>query len=217
MNDDGFAELHCHSNFSFLDGASPVEELVERALELGLTALALTDHQGLYGAVRFASAAHEAGLRPIVGIEIELRDAAVQDPDGVVLPRRRQSRGHSRGRRRSNEPDQRAGEGRPLRPSVPRTLLPGHHEPRREDLRGVRAREQGPHLVLLAGDMNGYRSLCRLTSAAQLAGAKGVPRFSHELLARHTAGVVALSGCRQGEIGRRLAAGDREGAAQAAR
>ena len=45
-----YAELHCHSDFSFLDGASPADDLVERATELGLSALAVTDHQGLYGA-----------------------------------------------------------------------------------------------------------------------------------------------------------------------
>src|SRR5207245_11044241 len=57
-----YAELHCHSHFSFLDGASSADELVERAVELGLSGLAITDHQGLYGAVRFISAAQEAGL-----------------------------------------------------------------------------------------------------------------------------------------------------------
>src|ERR687890_125221 len=52
-----YAELHCHTNFSFLDGASTPDELVERAVELGLSGLAITDHQGLYGVVRFAAAA----------------------------------------------------------------------------------------------------------------------------------------------------------------
>ena len=59
-----YAELHCHSNFSFLDGASAPDELVERAAELGCPALAATDHQGLYGAVRFATAAEAAGIHP---------------------------------------------------------------------------------------------------------------------------------------------------------
>ncbi len=54
-----YAELHCHSNFSFLDGASHPEELAEEAARLGLTALALTDHDGFYGVVRFAEAAKE--------------------------------------------------------------------------------------------------------------------------------------------------------------
>src|SRR6478735_7270026 len=67
-----YAELHAHTNFSFLDGASAPDELVERAVELGLTGLAATDHNGLYGAVRFTTAAHDAGLHPIIGAEIEL-------------------------------------------------------------------------------------------------------------------------------------------------
>ena len=58
-----YAELHCHSNFSFLDGASHPEELVEQAARLGLDALALTDHDGMYGVVRFAEAAAELGVR----------------------------------------------------------------------------------------------------------------------------------------------------------
>ena len=87
-----YAELHCHTNFSFLDGASPPDDLAERAAELGLTGLAITDHDGLYGAVRFVSAAEAAGIHPIVGVEIELLDAAVPDPAGIVVPSRRPSR-----------------------------------------------------------------------------------------------------------------------------
>jgi DNA polymerase III alpha subunit len=87
-----FAELHCHSNFSFLDGASAVDDLAEQAVALGYGALALTDHHGLYGAVRFSSAAQAAGLRPIIGIEIELLDALAPDPAGVVVPHRRRRR-----------------------------------------------------------------------------------------------------------------------------
>ncbi len=56
-----YAELHCHSNFSFLDGASHPEELAEEAVRLGLEALALTDHDGFYGVVRFAEAARPTG------------------------------------------------------------------------------------------------------------------------------------------------------------
>jgi error-prone DNA polymerase len=72
----GYAELHCHSYFSFLDGASSPEELVARASELGLPALALTDHDGLYGAMRFQRAALAAGIKPIFGAEVTLRDGA---------------------------------------------------------------------------------------------------------------------------------------------
>jgi len=191
-----FAELHCHTDFSFLDGASPADDLVERAVELGLSGLAATDHQGLYGAVRFSAAAREAGLHAIVGLEMELVDAAAPDPGGIVVPARRQSR-------------------RTLQPPLSRQRPPGHRAPRREDLRGVRPRELGPHLTLLAQDQAGYANLCRLTSAAHLAGSKGVPRFSHQLLAEHRAGLIVLTGCRHGELARRLLVGDRKGAAAA--
>ncbi len=67
-----YAELHCHSNFSFLDGASHPDDLVSRARELGLPALALTDHDGLYGLVKFRNAAQELGLAAITGAEMTL-------------------------------------------------------------------------------------------------------------------------------------------------
>src|SRR3954464_12873150 len=67
-----YAELHCHSNFSFLDGASHPEELAEEAARLGLEALAITDHDGFYGIVRFAEAARAVGLPTIFGAELTL-------------------------------------------------------------------------------------------------------------------------------------------------
>ncbi len=84
-----YAELHCHSAFSFLDGASQPEDLVEEAVRLGLSALALTDHDGLYGIVRFAEAAREVGLRTVFGAEISLgalgARAGETDPGGEHL------------------------------------------------------------------------------------------------------------------------------------
>jgi error-prone DNA polymerase len=67
-----YAELHAHSAYSFLDGASTPEELVEEAARLDLRALALTDHNGLYGAVRFAEAAAELDIRTVFGSELSL-------------------------------------------------------------------------------------------------------------------------------------------------
>ena len=68
----GYVELHCHSAYSFLDGASQPEELAARAAELGYPALALTDHDGVYGSLEFAHAAKFAGVRPITGAEVTL-------------------------------------------------------------------------------------------------------------------------------------------------
>ncbi|NJC69762.1 error-prone DNA polymerase [Planosporangium thailandense] len=67
-----YAELHCHTNFSFLDGASHPEELVEQAARLGLEAVAITDHDGFYGVVRFAEAARALDLKTIFGAELSL-------------------------------------------------------------------------------------------------------------------------------------------------
>ena len=74
-----YAELHCHSNFSFLDGASHPEELAEEAHRLGLTALAVTDHNGLYGVVRFAEAARAVGLPTVFGSEITVSHRLVRN------------------------------------------------------------------------------------------------------------------------------------------
>src|SRR2546421_9214209 len=67
-----YAELHCHTNFSFLDGASQPEELAEEAHRLGLTGLAVTDHDGFYGVVRFFGVAPELGLPTLFGAELFL-------------------------------------------------------------------------------------------------------------------------------------------------
>src|SRR3954453_19455772 len=71
-----YVELHAHSAYSFLDGASLPEELAARAAELGYEALALTDHDGVYGSLEFAHAAKHFGVRPITGAEITLADDA---------------------------------------------------------------------------------------------------------------------------------------------
>src|SRR5436190_11511253 len=71
-----YVELRCRSAFSFLDGASLPEELVDMAAAHGYDTLALADPNGLYGAPRFFSAARKAGVRPIVGAEVPLADAA---------------------------------------------------------------------------------------------------------------------------------------------
>ena len=73
---DGYVELHAHSAFSFLDGASHPIELVAAAAEQGHAAMALTDHDGLHGAMEFAQAAKHRGVRPITGAEVTLDDGS---------------------------------------------------------------------------------------------------------------------------------------------
>ena len=86
-----YVELHCHSAFSFLDGASLPDELAAAALELGYDALALTDHNSVSGSMEFAVSARALGLRPIHGAEIDLDDGRhltllVEDTTGLVEP-----------------------------------------------------------------------------------------------------------------------------------
>jgi error-prone DNA polymerase len=84
-----YAELHAHSSYSFLDGASSPEDLVEEAERLGLHALALTDHDGFYGIVRFAEAADAFALRTVFGAELSLELSRPQkgepEPEGAHL------------------------------------------------------------------------------------------------------------------------------------
>jgi error-prone DNA polymerase len=84
-----YVELHCHSAYSFLDGASLPEELALQAAELGYPALAITDHDGLYGSLEFAHAARAIGLRALTGAELTLLDGShvtllVETPRGYA-------------------------------------------------------------------------------------------------------------------------------------
>jgi error-prone DNA polymerase len=114
-----YAELHCHSNFSFLDGASHPEELAEEAARLGLDALALTDHDGMYGVVRFAEAAAAVGLPTVFGAELSLGLTAPQngaaDPEGThIVVLARDTEGYARLCRTISEAQLAGGEkGRP--------------------------------------------------------------------------------------------------------
>ena len=82
-----YAELHCHSNFSFLDGVNDPEELIEEAVRLGLDALAITDHDGFYAASRFAEAAAAYDLRTIYGAELSLDLTVPQNGVAAVADR----------------------------------------------------------------------------------------------------------------------------------
>ncbi|MGQ0609337.1 MAG: DNA polymerase III subunit alpha [Chloroflexota bacterium] len=200
MHDD-YCELHSHTNFSFLDGASHPEELIARAAQLGLLALAITDHAGLYAAVRSwkaaqeteTDAAREAGLspvRPIIGLEITIP----RTDDELRLARR--------GRKLNG----------PLRGATASRGWPGEHHA---------GPIPGDHLVLLARDVDGYAALSRLASRGHLAGEKQFPVFERSLveaaLDEARGHLFGLSGCRNGEVPRRLLAGDRRSASVVAR
>jgi DNA polymerase-3 subunit alpha len=76
-----FVHLHVHSEYSLLDGLSRIPVLVQRAKDLGMPAIALTDHGAMFGVIDFYNAATEAGIKPIVGIETYLAPRRMTDRD----------------------------------------------------------------------------------------------------------------------------------------
>jgi error-prone DNA polymerase len=182
-----FTHLHVHSNFSFLDGATPPERLLEHAVKLGMPTLALTDHHGLYGAVRFLQAAAAYGIKPILGVEVEVSSfesycrGISHTPNGVPKSMFL-SIGKSEQRRASSQ--------EPTAESQLPTPNTEHPTPNTEHRN---------HLVLLAKNRRGYASLCRIVTKAQL-DHQDDPHISLDDLAALARDVFVLSGCRRGAV-----------------
>jgi error-prone DNA polymerase len=177
-----YAELHCHTNFSFLDGASHPEDLVQRAMDLGYEALAVTDHDGFYGTSRLWQAAKETGLAVIYGVEIALEAR----PDGTPDPVARAEEWDRRRHARTKGAQGRLRRGRSVRAHGTKpTRLP-----------------ESDHLVLLAGSPDGYRTLSHLVTKAQMRGEKDYPLYTWDDLAVAATNreVHALTGCRHGAV-----------------
>jgi error-prone DNA polymerase len=185
-----YVELHAASAFSFLQGASLPEALVDRAAELGYPALALLDRDGVYGAPRFHKAATAAGIKPIIGAELTIvGGSGGLDEDSS---------------RRRSVLDTREGDG----PSV---LSSGGGAPRA--LSNVGA---GPHasnkswrsgdsiwlLPVLCESAEGYRNLCRLITRMKMRAPKGEGALTLEDLDGQTRGLVALAGRAALDVGR---------------
>ena len=69
MSNQPFVHLHCHSHYSLLDGLQKVPQMLDRALELGMDAIAMTDHGTLSGTIEFYNQAKKKGVKPIIGLE----------------------------------------------------------------------------------------------------------------------------------------------------
>jgi DNA polymerase-3 subunit alpha len=146
-----FVHLHLHSQFSLLDGANRLDDVIAAAGEAGMPALALTDHGNLFGAIEFYKKARAAGVKPILGVEAY--------------------------------------------------ITPGRMTDRQLDPSG-----DNNHLVLLAENETGYRNLLKLTSRAYLEGFYYKPRIDHDLLRKHSEGLIGLSACLKGEVNQRILA-----------
>ncbi|HHX73332.1 MAG TPA: DNA polymerase III subunit alpha [Firmicutes bacterium] len=157
MDKRQFVHLHTHTEYSLLDGAGRVKDTVTRAAELGMPAIAITDHGTMYGVIDFYKAAKIAGIKAIIGCEVYVAYRSRFDRD-----------------------------------------------PRRD--------QKQHHLVLLARDREGYRNLMELVSRGFSEGFYYKPRVDHELLARYSRGLIALSACIAGEIPQALLEGREEDA-----
>ncbi|MDA1239596.1 MAG: error-prone DNA polymerase [Chloroflexi bacterium] len=94
LDDVPYVELHLHSNYSLLEGASSIDELLVQAAQQGHRALALTDHDGMYGAMEFARSAKEVGLRPLTGLEVTVMEADGTRHHLTLLAERREGYAH---------------------------------------------------------------------------------------------------------------------------
>lgn len=157
-----FVHLHCHSEYSLLDGAVRVEDLIKKTKDFGMPAVALTDHGNLYGAVPFYQATKNTGIKPIIGCELYVAPGSMTDKN--------------------------ASSGK----------------------------EAAFHLTVLATDETGYKNLVKLVSAAHLEGFYYKPRVDRELLAKHSQGLIVLSGCLKGEVNSLLQVGNFKAAEQTA-
>ncbi|MEK7073255.1 MAG: DNA polymerase III subunit alpha [Patescibacteria group bacterium] len=144
-----FVHLHVHSHYSLLDGLGQIPQLVARAKELGMDALAITDHGVMYGVIEFYEECQKQGIKPIIGME------AYVSPHGMLD-------------------------------------------------KAARVDDRAYHLTLLAENLAGYRNLIKITTAAHLEGFYYKPRVDLEFLRSHAEGVIALSGCLNGQIPRAL-------------
>ncbi|MCK9485378.1 MAG: DNA polymerase III subunit alpha [Dehalococcoidia bacterium] len=162
LDDVPYVELHLHSNYSLLDGASSIDELLVQAVDQGHRALALTDHEGMYGSMEFARSAKEIGLRPITGLEVSVAEADGSRSHVTLLAEDR--RGYSNLCRLSStafglfEDAQDARETRRLDPVLPVEAL----------------REHASGLILLTGCREGL--VPRLVQASQSQEAEAVLR-----------------------------------------
>ena len=153
-----FVHLHNHSEYSMLDGACRIPDMVDWAVENSVPAVALTDHGNMFGAWELYNKATDAGIKPIIGCEV------------YVAPGSRKTRGQD---------------------------------------------QDGPyHLTLLAEDATGYQNLLELVSIGYTEGFYRKPRIDMEVLREHRDGIIALTGCIQGQVPQLLCSNRRDEAIQ---
>lgn len=140
-----FVHLHLHTEYSLLDGVGKIDDYIDEARNLGMKAIAITDHGNMFGAVEFYRKAVAKGIKPIIGMEAYISEFEMEKKEGRNF-----------------------------------------------------------HLTLLAMNEKGYKNLMKISSEAYINGFYYKPRVDKKFLMEHREGLIALSGCMQGEISRRI-------------
>ncbi len=182
-----FAHLHVASSYSLRYGVASPAALADRAAELGMPALALTDRDGLYGAVKHAVACENKKVKPILGADMALRED--DRTPGWQGPARLSPGGPAR-----------------LSPGGPEWLLnPGAARLLSSQAPARLHNEGAARVTLLVTGGQGWASLCRLVSAAHQAGERGAPVVTPDMVAAHAEGLIVLLGPGS-DVGRAIAA-----------
>ncbi|PYU07909.1 MAG: DNA polymerase III subunit alpha [Acidobacteria bacterium] len=158
MGHQQFVHLHVHTDYSLLDGACEITQLLDTTSRLGMPAVAVTDHGNLFAAANFFYEANKRDVKPIIGCEVYVAKGSRFDRGEKVGPVAQNGVDGEPGMRGSN------------------------------------------HLLLLCESNEGYQNLIKLVSAGFLEGFYYKPRIDHELLSKHSRGLIALSACLRGAV-----------------
>ena len=158
MGHQQFVHLHVHTDYSLLDGACEITQLLDTTSRLGMPAVAVTDHGNLFAAANFFYEANKRDVKPIIGCEVYVAKGSRLDRGEKVGPVAQNGVDGEPGMRGSN------------------------------------------HLLLLCESNEGYQNLIKLVSAGFLEGFYYKPRIDHELLSKHSRGLIALSACLRGAV-----------------
>src|ERR1017187_5086305 len=180
-----YAELRAASAFSFLNGSSLPEDLVERGAALDLPAMALVDTNGVSGAPRFWKAAKAAGVKALVGAEIVLQrhPALAGNRSRNISLKGKEGEGRSGASTSSPFPENLSGPLGLVPPPLPAGISP-------------------PRLTLLVENQRGYKNLCLLLTAAAAGKPKGQAAATWEEVAEHAEGLHVLTGGEEGGVER---------------
>ena len=189
-----FTHLHVHSHFSILDGMSKVPDLIDKCTKNGMYSMALTDHGNMFGIKEFADSSNKYNGK--IKDKIKEQEKILKDEKSTDAQK-----------------DDAAVEIDLLKKKMFKPIfgMEAYCAPVSIDKRDGRA-DRGYHLIILAKNKQGYKSLCKLSSIAYVDGYYYNPRIDHSLLEQYHEGLIVTSACLGGELPQKIMNGDIEGA-----